>query len=134
MPKNSHEGEIIAGLLTDAEGAIAQGALAKASAVYRGILTLDPDHVVALRQLAALAIEFGDPRAAAELFAGRKRSSLENSPARRELIVAVTRSSAMIESTSCPDPSNTPVICPASAVRVCATVQLFWIVTSGMSR
>ncbi len=68
MPKNSHEGEIIAGLLTDAEGAIAQGALAKASAVYRGILTLDPDHVVALRQLAALAIEFGDPRAAAELF------------------------------------------------------------------
>ncbi len=68
MPKNSHEGEIIAGLLSDAEGAIAQGALVKASAVYRGILALDPDHVVALRQLAALAIEFGDPRSAAELF------------------------------------------------------------------
>ena len=38
-------------------------ALAKAAAVYHGILALDPDHVVALRQLAALAIEFGDARA-----------------------------------------------------------------------
>jgi hypothetical protein len=57
--------------------------------------------------------------------AGRNRSSLLNSPARRELIVAVTRSSAIIESTSWPDPSNTPVMCPASALRTCATVQLF---------
>src|SRR5262249_44443370 len=68
MPKNNDEGEIIAGLLSDAEAAIAQGALAKAMAVYRGIVALDPDHVVPLRHLAALAIEFGDPRAAAELF------------------------------------------------------------------
>jgi Flp pilus assembly protein TadD len=68
MPKNIDEGEIVAGLLADAQAAIAHGALPKASAIYQGILALDPDHVVALRQLGGLAIEFGEPRAAVDLF------------------------------------------------------------------
>jgi len=68
MPNNSDEGEIIAGLLGDAEAALARGNIAKASAIYHGIQTIDPNHAVALRQLGAIAVTQGDAAAALELF------------------------------------------------------------------
>ena len=55
MPNNSAEREIIDGLLQDAEGAIAAGAMRKAMAIYSGILMQEPEHRLALRQLGSLA-------------------------------------------------------------------------------
>ncbi|MDX2223509.1 MAG: tetratricopeptide repeat protein [Rhodospirillaceae bacterium] len=50
------ERSIIDGLLEDAEAALAAGSSTKARVIYAGILAIDPDHVLALRQLAALAL------------------------------------------------------------------------------
>ncbi|TAL01987.1 MAG: tetratricopeptide repeat protein, partial [Rhodospirillaceae bacterium] len=68
MPNNPDEGEIVEGLLADAEAALAGAATAKAAAIYRGILTLNPDHAVALHQLGAIAMNRGDTSTALQLF------------------------------------------------------------------
>lgn len=68
MPNMPDEREIIDGLLEDAEAAIGRGATGKALALYQGILRLAPRHVGALRQLAAMEINGGDPVMAMELF------------------------------------------------------------------
>jgi Flp pilus assembly protein TadD len=60
--------EIIAGLLQDAEGALASGNLLKALALYQGILAYEPDHVLALRQSGAIMIHRDNPAAAVSLF------------------------------------------------------------------
>ena len=62
------EGEIIEGLLRDAEEALVRGSVGKATALYHGILRLVPDHTGALRQLAAIEVNVGDPASALELF------------------------------------------------------------------
>jgi len=61
-------GEIIEGLLEDAEAALAGGATSKALAIYRGILHHDPDHVLALRQAGAIMLNQDNPSAAMNLF------------------------------------------------------------------
>jgi cytochrome c-type biogenesis protein CcmH/NrfG len=68
MPNLSDEREIIDGLFQDAEDALGRGALGKASSLYQGILRSAPDHVGALRQLAALEANLGDPAIALTLF------------------------------------------------------------------
>jgi tetratricopeptide (TPR) repeat protein len=68
MPNNHDEGEIVKGLLEDAEAALARSATTKAAALYQGILALNPDHAVALRQLGAIALHQGDATAALQLF------------------------------------------------------------------
>ncbi len=60
--------DIIEALLGDAEAALAAGVLPKALAIYRGVLTQDPDHVLALRQTAAIMLHQDNPMAALELF------------------------------------------------------------------
>ncbi len=62
------EGEIIDGLLGDAEAALARGSIGKATALYNGILRFMPEHTVALRQLAAIEVNNGEPAAALEYF------------------------------------------------------------------
>jgi len=68
MPDLGHEREIIDGLLEDAAAALERGAMAKAKALYRGILAQHPNHPVALKQLAALEVNDGDPALAVDLF------------------------------------------------------------------
>ncbi len=68
MPNMSDEREIIDGLLSDAEAALARGGVSKAQALYHGILRLAPGDSGALRQLAAIEINGGDPAVALELF------------------------------------------------------------------
>jgi tetratricopeptide (TPR) repeat protein len=68
MPNMSDEGEIIEGLLKDAEEALTRGVVGKASTLYHGILRLSPNHTGALRQLAAIEINGGDPAKALEIF------------------------------------------------------------------
>lgn len=60
--------ELIDGFLEDAEGAIARGALRQASALYQGILGLDPTNLTALTQLAALAFAEEDYTKALSLY------------------------------------------------------------------
>jgi len=68
MPSMSDEREIIDGLMNDAEEALVRGRLGKAQALYHGILRLAPDHAGALRQLAAIELNGGDPALALEFF------------------------------------------------------------------
>ncbi len=68
MPNMSDEREIIDGLLKDAEDALNRGALGKASSLYQGILRIEPNHIGALRQLAAMEVNRGDPAVALEFF------------------------------------------------------------------
>jgi len=68
MPSMSDEREIIDGLMSDAEEALARASLNKAQALYHGILRLAPDHAGALRQLAAIEVNGGDPALALEFF------------------------------------------------------------------
>ena len=68
MPSMSDEREIIDGLLQDAENALSRGAFGKASSLYRGILGIEPSHISALRQLAAMEVNQGDPAVALEFF------------------------------------------------------------------
>jgi len=68
MPHMADEGEIIDGLLRDAEEALARGSVDKATTLYHGILRLAPSHTGALRQLAAIEINSGDPATALEFF------------------------------------------------------------------
>lgn len=68
MPHMTDEGEIIEGLLQDAEAALTRGSIGKARTLYHGILRLVPNHDGALRQLAAIAINAGDPMGALEFF------------------------------------------------------------------
>ncbi len=68
MPDMSDEREILEGLFSDAEAALERGAIHKASALCHGILRLAPDHAGALRQLAAIEINGGDPNVALEFF------------------------------------------------------------------
>jgi Flp pilus assembly protein TadD len=60
--------DIIEGLLLDAEAALATGATAKALAIYRGVLSQNPDHVLALRQAGAIMLHQNNALAAVELF------------------------------------------------------------------
>jgi Flp pilus assembly protein TadD len=60
--------EIIEGLLDDAEAALAAGSIQKALAIYQGILAHDPDHVLALRQGAAIMLHQKNAPAALHLF------------------------------------------------------------------
>jgi tetratricopeptide (TPR) repeat protein len=68
MPESGKEREIIGGLLEDAAAAFERGAVAKAKALYSGILRLQPDDTTALRRLAEIEINGGDPRYALDLF------------------------------------------------------------------
>ena len=61
-------GEIIEGLLEDAETALAAGTTHKALALYQGILLHDPNHVLALRQAGAIMFNQQMPDQALELF------------------------------------------------------------------
>lgn len=61
-------GEIVEGLLEDAEKALAAGATSKALAIYQGVLSHDPDHVLALRQAGAIMLHLKNPQAALDLF------------------------------------------------------------------
>jgi len=61
-------GEIVEGLLEDAEAALAAGATAKALAIYGGILAHQPDHVLALRQMGAIMLHQDNAAAAVDLF------------------------------------------------------------------
>ena len=60
--------DIIEGLLQDAEAALASGTTVKALAIYRGVLSQNPDHVLALRQAGAIMLHQNNPMAAVELF------------------------------------------------------------------
>jgi tetratricopeptide (TPR) repeat protein len=62
------ETELIAGFLEDAEAAIAREAMAKAKVLYQGVLGIDETNLEALSQLAAIAINEGDPHRALSLF------------------------------------------------------------------
>src|SRR5438552_3875492 len=68
MPDMMDEGEIIDGLMRDADEALARGSIGKAAALYHGILRLASDHAGALRQLAAIEVNGGNPAVALELF------------------------------------------------------------------
>src|SRR5688500_9735220 len=68
MPESGKEREIIGGLLEDAAAAFNRGAIGKAKALYSGILRRQPDDPAALRCLAELEINGGDPAAALALF------------------------------------------------------------------
>lgn len=61
-------GDIIEGLLEDAERALAAGVVLKALTIYQGVLAHDPDHVLALRQAGAIALHHGDPATALQFF------------------------------------------------------------------
>ena len=76
-----HEQDVIAGLMTDAEAAIADGATHKASALYSGVLALDPGHVLSLRQLGGLAVTDGRYSEAVVLF----ERALKGAPADPDL-------------------------------------------------
>jgi len=75
MPNMSDEREIIDGILRDAEAALARGAAGKASILYRGVLSQHPGHSGALRQLAAIEINGGDPAKALEFFEQARQSN-----------------------------------------------------------
>ncbi|MCB2106512.1 MAG: tetratricopeptide repeat protein, partial [Rhodobacteraceae bacterium] len=64
----NNERSIIDGLMEDAEAAIAAGAVNKAKTIYTGILAIDSNHVLALRQLAIFALQDGRAHEALELF------------------------------------------------------------------
>ncbi|MDX2145649.1 MAG: tetratricopeptide repeat-containing glycosyltransferase family protein [Rhodospirillaceae bacterium] len=66
MTENSSD--IIAGLMEDAETALAAGQIAKALTLYQGILANDPDHVLALRQAGAIMIHQNNAAAALSFF------------------------------------------------------------------
>lgn len=72
------EREIIDGLFQDAEDALDRGALGKASSLYQGILHSEPDHVGALRQLAAMEVNGGDPALALTLFERARELNPDN--------------------------------------------------------
>lgn len=67
MPDSGKEREIIGGLLQDAADAFDRGAVGKARTLLTGILRLDPDDATALRRLAEIEINGGDPQVALEL-------------------------------------------------------------------
>src|SRR4051812_16978069 len=75
MPNS--EAEIVDGLLRDADDALARGAVAKATALYQGILALDPGQTSALRKLGALALNAGKAAAALALFERAKAKSAD---------------------------------------------------------
>lgn len=60
--------EIIDGLLDDAQAALAAGTTHKALAIYQGVLAYEPDHVLALRQAAAIMLHQNNGGAALQLF------------------------------------------------------------------
>lgn len=68
MPESGKEREIIGGLLEDAAAAFERGAVAKAKTLYSGILRLQPNETTALRRLAEIELNGGDPRYALDLF------------------------------------------------------------------
>ncbi len=68
MPESGKEREIIGGLLEDAAAAFERGAVDKAKALYAGILRLHPDETDALKRLAEIELNGGDPAFALELF------------------------------------------------------------------
>lgn len=68
MPNMTAEREIIDGLMSDAEAALARGATDKARALYKGILANDPRNMTALRQLGAIEVNGGEPARALDLF------------------------------------------------------------------
>ena len=67
MPESGKEREIIGGLLEDAAAAFDRGGIAKAKALYSGILRLNPNDPTALRRLAAIEINAGEAQSALEL-------------------------------------------------------------------
>lgn len=68
MPESGKEREIIGGLLEDAAAALDRGAVDKAKALYGGILRLHPDETAALKRLAEIELNGGDPAFALQLF------------------------------------------------------------------
>jgi Flp pilus assembly protein TadD len=68
QPNMDDERKLIDGLFSDADAALERGAVGKASALYHGILRLNPEHVDSLRQLAAIEVNGGAPEAALQLF------------------------------------------------------------------
>ena len=77
MPNAGAEGEIIDGLLEDAEAALAEGSIARATGLYHAVLASSPDHPAALRQLGALEINRGSPENALALFERAKAKGLD---------------------------------------------------------
>jgi Flp pilus assembly protein TadD len=75
MPDSGKEREIIGGLLEDAAAAIDRGAVEKAKALYGGILRLHPDEPSALKRLAEIELNGGDPAFALELFQRARTTS-----------------------------------------------------------
>jgi Flp pilus assembly protein TadD len=76
MPNNHDEGEIVEGLLQEAEGALARGVVSRAVALYQGILAVDQRQATALRQLAVIALDRGQTVTALDLF----RRAIDVSP------------------------------------------------------
>lgn len=68
MPHLDSERDIIEGLLADAADALERGVIGKAKALYYGILAHQPRHAVALKRLAGLALNEGDPATALNYF------------------------------------------------------------------
>lgn len=71
------EAGILDGLLADAEAALAAGGAARATGLYHAVLSLQPDHPTALRQLGALEINRGSPETALALFERAKAKGLD---------------------------------------------------------
>lgn len=77
MPSSDGEGEIVDGLLKDAEAALSTGANARAAGLYHAVLAMSPDHPAALRQLGALEINRGNPENALALFERAKAKGFD---------------------------------------------------------
>lgn len=77
MPDSGKEREIIGGLLQDAAAAFDRGALGKARALLSGILRLDPDDSAALRRLAEIEMNTGNPATALSLLQRAANSGVD---------------------------------------------------------
>lgn len=77
MAPAGDEAGILDGLLKDAEAALAAGAVARATGLYHGVLSLSPENPAALRQLGALEINRGRPENALALFERAKAQGLD---------------------------------------------------------
>jgi tetratricopeptide (TPR) repeat protein len=77
MPSADGEGEIVDGLLKDAEAALSAGAIPRATGLYYAILAMSPDHPGALRQLGALELNRGNPENALTLFERAKAKGFD---------------------------------------------------------
>jgi tetratricopeptide (TPR) repeat protein len=77
MPNSDGEGEIVDGLLKDAEAALSTGSTTRATGLYHAILAMSPDHPAALRQLGGLEVNRGNPENALVLFERAKAKGFD---------------------------------------------------------